>query len=595
MNVRRGKLLGYVKGRVMAASLTTWILLVFAEHAMATWTFSPSCYRVQDVEADWVTSWLKCQELGAHLAIESDTGEHTAISQYLQTLGRTDDYWIGGRKTLDTAPLIHSSFQWVTEFRGTQNKCPPQSSSDRVNCTEMGVGLTCQVLGCCWDNTTTTPGVPACYFPTTRGALDSGNWLAGEPNNTPSPEMCVEEKYSAGGHSWNDKNCLLQTRSLCETFLTCVHPLTDQRVPCGYTITRTCPPGTATTSPTLVCESSATSGSFAQTMGWNGTYDPCTDIDECLEGSHNCHPNASCSNSPFPFSCACKQGFIGDGWTCAPYATQPNPGSSVPGVSPNPGSLVPGVSQNSGSLVPGVSPNPGSLVPGVSPNPGSLVPGVSPNPGSSGPGVSPNPGSLVPDVSQNPGSGGSQNPGSPGGVSASSHPGISSGGGSQHPSSAGAGVSPQPGPGSGPSQGPGSAVSQADSSTGSNDATAAKPGTGNCGPCDWAGGRLSGAMVVVMNNIGGTSDNLAVVAITLVVCLLLFLLGCLLAYLIRKRRNMKSVELAPPEYHNVRQTKAEVPTETGSFTTETTIGEKRSVTPAWSPISMYRGKSSRVW
>ncbi|XP_035673007.1 uncharacterized protein LOC118413587 [Branchiostoma floridae] len=130
---------------------------------MATWTFSPSCYRLQDIEYDWVTAWLKCQELGAHLAIERDTDEHLGLSQYLQGLGRTEDYWIGGRKTLDTAPLSHSSFQWITEFRGTQNKC--QGGSDRVNCTEMGVGLTCEVLGCCWDNTTTTPGLPACYFP----------------------------------------------------------------------------------------------------------------------------------------------------------------------------------------------------------------------------------------------------------------------------------------------------------------------------------------------------------------------------------------------------------------------------------------------
>ncbi|XP_078578066.1 uncharacterized protein LOC144862988 [Branchiostoma floridae x Branchiostoma japonicum] len=581
----------------MAPSLTTWILLVFAGHAMATWTFSPSCYRLQDIEYDWVTAWLKCQELGAHLAIERDTDEHLGLSQYLQGLGRTEDYWIGGRKSLDTAPLLHSSFQWITEFRGTQNKC--QGGSDRVNCTEMGVGLTCEVLGCCWDNTTTTPGLPACYFPSTQGPFDSStNWLTGEPNNTPSPEMCVEEKYSAGGHSWNDKSCLLPTRSICETFLTCVHPLTDQKVPCGYTITRTCPPGMATASPTLLCESSITVGTFMGTMGWNGTYDPCIDIDECLEGTHNCHPDAYCINSPSPFSCVCNQGFIGDGWTCAPYSTQPDSQATPPVGTSAPAGPGPGVSQNPGSLVPGVSPNPaGSLVPGVSPNLGTSVQGVSQNLGPLVPGVSQSPGSLDPGSSA---PGVSQNPGSAG-VGASSHPGTSAGGVLQRPGSVGVGVSPQPGPGSGSSQGPGSAggaASQADSSMGSNDVTASKPGAANCGPCDWADWKgMSGAMVVVMNNIGGTSDNLAVAAITLVVCLLLFLLGCLLAYLIRKLRNRKAVEQAPPEYNNVgpRQTKADVPSETESFTTETTGREKGAVTPAWSPISMYRGKSSRVW
>ncbi|CAH1258558.1 FBN2 [Branchiostoma lanceolatum] len=410
------------------------------------------------------------------------------------------------------------------------------------------------------------------YLPeATQGPLDSGNWLTGEPNNTPSPEMCVEEKYSARGHTWNDKDCLLPTRSLCETFLTCVHPLTDQKVPCGYTITRTCPPGMATASPTIMCESSATSGSFAQTMGWNGTYDPCTDIDECLEGTHNCHPDASCTNSPFPFSCVCNQGFIGDGWTCASYSTQQPDAQSTP---------------TAGSPTPGVSQNPGSLVSGGSQNPGSLVQGVSQNP----PVVSQSPGSSVPDASAQ---GVSQNPGSAG-VGVSSHPGISAGGASQHSNSAGSGASPHPGPG--PSPGSGSAASPADSSTDSGDVTAAEPGAANCGPCDWAEKGMSGAMVVVMNNIGGT-DNLAVAAITLVVCLLLLLLGCLLAYLIRKLRTRKSVEQAPPEYNNMgpRQTKADVPSETDSFTTERTIREKGSITPAWSPISMYRGRSSRVW
>ena len=40
------------------------------------------------------------------------------------------------------------------------------------------------------------------------------------------------------------------------------------------------------------------------------------DIDECVVGSHNCDPNARCTNTPGSFTCACNQGYSGDGFTC---------------------------------------------------------------------------------------------------------------------------------------------------------------------------------------------------------------------------------------------------------------------------------------
>ena len=40
------------------------------------------------------------------------------------------------------------------------------------------------------------------------------------------------------------------------------------------------------------------------------------DIDECENGQNNCDGNARCTNTIGSFTCACKNGFYGDGVTC---------------------------------------------------------------------------------------------------------------------------------------------------------------------------------------------------------------------------------------------------------------------------------------
>ena len=41
-----------------------------------------------------------------------------------------------------------------------------------------------------------------------------------------------------------------------------------------------------------------------------------TDVDECSSNIHNCHAEATCSNTAGLFTCACNNGLTGDGVTC---------------------------------------------------------------------------------------------------------------------------------------------------------------------------------------------------------------------------------------------------------------------------------------
>jgi hypothetical protein len=49
--------------------------------------------------------------------------------------------------------------------------------------------------------------------------------------------------------------------------------------------------------------------------GYDG--DPCTDIDECENFTHDCSNNATCTNTDGSFECKCNEGFVGDGKICA--------------------------------------------------------------------------------------------------------------------------------------------------------------------------------------------------------------------------------------------------------------------------------------
>jgi len=50
-------------------------------------------------------------------------------------------------------------------------------------------------------------------------------------------------------------------------------------------------------------------------LGFDGNFCE-NDINECLTNNGGCDSNAICANTPGSYSCACKSGYLGNGFNC---------------------------------------------------------------------------------------------------------------------------------------------------------------------------------------------------------------------------------------------------------------------------------------
>ncbi|MEZ4451426.1 MAG: calcium-binding EGF-like domain-containing protein [Nannocystaceae bacterium] len=95
---------------------------------------------------------------------------------------------------------------------------------------------------------------------------------------------------------------------------------TDATAATTTTTTTTTDGTTASTAadPCDACDANATCDGNSCTCkdGFDGDGKSCADLDECASGKNQCDPDATCTNTPGSYTCACNDGYKGNGMTC---------------------------------------------------------------------------------------------------------------------------------------------------------------------------------------------------------------------------------------------------------------------------------------
>jgi cysteine-rich repeat protein len=153
------------------------------------------------------------------------------------------------------------------------------------------------------------------------------------PDDGCSPSCTVEMSFACSGEpSTCNKTCgngQVEQGETCDDENTAVG---DGCVSCAVESGFECEPGTMPSDCSDVnecadnkhnchaqatCTNTAGSFSCACKPGYTGTGVNCSDVNECADNKHNCHAQATCTNTAGSFSCACKGGLTGNGVSCS--------------------------------------------------------------------------------------------------------------------------------------------------------------------------------------------------------------------------------------------------------------------------------------
>jgi sulfatase modifying factor 1 len=90
----------------------------------------------------------------------------------------------------------------------------------------------------------------------------------------------------------------------------------NTRTPSSCADVNECTNGTDDCSANATCTNTPGSFTCACKSGYVANGSMCEDIDECANGTNGCSTNATCTNKAGGFTCTCKSGYSGDGVTC---------------------------------------------------------------------------------------------------------------------------------------------------------------------------------------------------------------------------------------------------------------------------------------
>jgi len=158
------------------------------------------------------------------------------------------------------------------------------------------------------------------------GEVDAYGRATGCQDDGPQAYNCV---CNAG---WTDTNCDMDVNECimgshdCHPDAKCVNAPGAYYCRCisgytgdGYTCTDLddCDPDPCCTEHASCVDLGANNYGCVVEEGFTGP-DGCSQVDECTEGTHNCDPNADCTDNYGSYMCTCDKEFAGDGIVCAP-------------------------------------------------------------------------------------------------------------------------------------------------------------------------------------------------------------------------------------------------------------------------------------
>ncbi|XP_078693765.1 uncharacterized protein LOC144923270 [Branchiostoma floridae x Branchiostoma belcheri] len=201
-----------------------------------------------------------------------------------------------------------------------------------------GDGVTCTDVNECTDNTHNCDTHATCTntdggFNCTCNSGYSGDGVTCTDHCDPNPcqngGVCnnTGESYTCEcAEGWGGTTCEIDVDECaentddCSGYATCTNTAGSFTCTCnagysgdGVTCTDHCDPNPCQNGG--VCNNTGVSYTCECAEGWGGPNCE-TDVDECMDNTHNCDPHATCTNNVGSFTCTCNAGYSGDGVTC---------------------------------------------------------------------------------------------------------------------------------------------------------------------------------------------------------------------------------------------------------------------------------------